>query len=198
MPTPNRNYALGTVGGSPNTWGTETNAALGEPGNDIAGPTPPLASPNIDEDMQAALDLAAKADADAAAAQARADACVLRSGAEVVLGRLSLDEGSSVFAVQNPAAGPGGVNVDVSRDATILSLTGAITITFTNLPALVANNLQAILIEITGNGFVVTWPGGILWNMGVVPVQTAGQDTYVLYRVAGGPWIGTQAIVSAA
>ena len=72
MPTPNREYATPTVGGSPNVWGAENNALLGEPGNDISGPTPPLASPNIDEDMHVALDLAAAAEADAATEQARA------------------------------------------------------------------------------------------------------------------------------
>ena len=199
MPTPNREYATPTVGGSPNVWGAENNALLGEPGNDISGPTPPLASPNIDEDMQVALDLAAAAEADAATAQARADATLPKDGSEAMTGRLINDIGNAQLSItQTGLNGP--ANLDVGVDFHFLSIVAQITIAFLNTPALNANYVQMIVIEITSNGnHLVTWPGGIVWNMGVVPLQTAGgQDTYVLYRVQGGPWVGTKSIAGAA
>lgn len=185
-PTTNRGYVLPTVGGSPNTWGAELNDVLGDPGS----------GPDIDTDMQQALDDAAQGIADAAAAQATADAALPTAGGEMT-GRV--DGFTSTVTFNNLAPQTGAVNIELATaQFWAFGLSGNIVLTFTPDPGLTAGDFTEFLmlqIEKTGTN-TITWPSNIQWHLGATPVQNDDDtDTYVFYKQRGdADWRGRRVI----
>ena len=89
------------------------------------------------------------------------------------------------------SAGSGSVNVDMTTGTYFYrTITGAITLSFTNPPA--SGRAAAFTLELTNGGTNVTWPASVEWEGGVEPtLTTAGTDilTFVS-RDAGTTWRG--------
>jgi len=188
--TPNRAYPLPDVGGSFDAWGTVINDSVGVTGSGV--------SPNVDEDMQKALDDSAQGITDAAAAQATADAALPKAGALTaggsegqLTGRVDSHTGTFRILV---GGSTGVVILDMSdSDAFNLVLTGNITsLSVTGLGTL-TDQAQVLMLFITSNGFTIdfTGLGTVTFTGGVPPELSNGEDIIAfITEDAGTNWRG--------
>lgn len=206
--TGNRLYAMPDEGGSQNAWGGELNGAAGTGAAvlpDVPDNTKPVpvveTGRSWDTDIQDALDRGQQALVDALEAKTRADLTLLKDGTEAMTGRLDLEVGAAVQSIIQTGQS-GTVNIDVGlSDFHLIDATGPITVVDLGTPLDVgATFIQMIVVEIAGNGNAVSgWiaANGVQWHLGAEPVHSTGVDTYVLYRVQGGSWIGVRSIENA-
>jgi hypothetical protein len=81
-----------------------------------------------------------------------------------------------------------------------LTMTGNTTFTF-GAPGLGSGVSTGFILQLTGNGSTVTWPGSVDWAGGTAPDAPASGETdiYVFWtRDGGSTWYGVQSIDAAA
>lgn len=137
----------------------------------------------------ASLDTLLKAVSDVAdAALARAGGTMTGNLKALTLTYTLTDEGTGLS---------GAVALDLSTaDFFVLSITGGVTLTFTNVPS--TGSVVFVTLEITSNGAGVSWPAAVKWSNGVAPTQSGGTDIYTLYTRDGGTtWYGARVLEDA-
>lgn len=124
-----------------------------------------------------------RVDADLRAASNVANAALPKAGG-TLSGRVNLTTAS---AARNAAGNvTGAVAIDMATAQVVsLTLTGAITLTLSNV---VAGAASALLLRITNGGnHGVTWPTGTRWPAGALPALTSnGTDLVALITADGG------------
>lgn len=178
--TINYGWTKPEVGGSVDTWGDKLNT-------DLDGIDTQVKS--NDDAAAAAQTDATQALADAAAAQATADAALPKAGG-VMTGRVDAHTGTLKFSALGSISGA--QNLDMSGHQVFsMTLTGATTLTPTNVPN-VSGNLVILIVDITSNGNTVTWWSGIKWSRATAPtLSSSGRDIVTFISYDGGTnWSG--------
>jgi hypothetical protein len=165
-PTANYSWDLPTVGGSSGVWGTALNAIIGDT---VTG---------IDAKLKAVSDVA--------------DAALAAAGGtftgEIVVLTMTYTQSSL-----GNMSGSAELDLDVAN-CFYGTVTGAVNITFSNVPA--TGQFVFVVLEIINGGSNVSWEASVKWPGGAAPALTAsGTDLITLYTRDGGTtWRGTLAL----
>lgn len=164
-PTTNYSWNLPTVAGSSGAWGTTLNSILGDDSTGI--------------------------DAVVKAISVVANAALPVAGGTMTGELVTLTQTFTESALGNIITTQA-LDLDAANAFTA-TVTGAVTLSFSNVPA--TGQYVFVVFEITNGGSDVTWPASVAWPGGSPPTLTAsGVDLVTLYTRDGGTtWRGTLA-----
>ena len=162
-PTTNYGWDLPTDGGDNGSWGSMLNAILGD---DVTG-----------------VDAILKDVSDVADAAMPAAGGAFTGEVSMLTQTFTLSDLGNIVTTQE-------LDLDAANFF-YATVTGAVTISFTNVPS----GVVFVVFEITNGGSNVSWPSSVKWPGGSAPTLTAsGVDVITLYtRDSGTTWRATLA-----
>jgi len=165
-PTANYGWDLPTVGGSSGSWGTMLNTIIGDD------------STGIDAQLKAVADIA--------------NAALAATGGTFT-GELKVLTMTYTQSALGNMSGTATLDLDAAN-CFYGTVTGAVTISFSNVPA--TGQFVFVVLEITNGGSNVTWPAAVKWPGGAAPsLSTSGTDFITLYTRDGGTtWRGQMSL----